>query len=109
MTWNALVGAAGAWIGTFACIPPTWRVARRRSARDYSWWGAVGSIAAMTCTLIYLGSLGNWLAVIAQSVCYVAYLVIVAVKWRTEMRGPGRAGYSVLEASTALDRAGATR
>jgi uncharacterized protein with PQ loop repeat len=84
MTWTALVGAAGAWIGTFACIPPTWRVVRRQSARDYSWWGAAGSMLAMTCTLIYLGSLGNWLAVTAQAACYVAYLVIVVVKWRTE-------------------------
>lgn len=90
MTLAPLVGAAGGWIGTYACIPPTWRVARLRSAREYSWWGAAGSIAAMTCNLYYLGWLGNWLAVVAQAVCYVAYLVIVAVKWRTEIR-PGRA------------------
>jgi hypothetical protein len=86
MTGIPLIGAAGFWLGTFACIPPTTRVWRRRSAADYSWWGAAGSITAMTCTLSYLLALGNWLAAAAQAVCYLAYLVIIAVKWRTETR-----------------------
>ena len=79
--------AAGFWIGTLACLPPTWRVVRRRSAVDYSWIGLAMSLTAMTCVITALIGTGQWLSVAAQVVCYLAALAIAIVKWRTEPRG----------------------
>lgn len=96
MTWNALVGAAASWLGTLACVPPTWRVWLRRSAGDYSWTGFAMSLTCMTLMLVYLASLRNWLALAGQGVCFAAMLVMVGVKWRTEIRRPRPAPVSDL-------------
>jgi uncharacterized protein with PQ loop repeat len=86
MTWTALIGAVAAWLGTAACLPPTWRVFRRRSARDYSWLGLAMSLVCMTLMLTYLAALQNWLALAGQALCFLAACVIAVVKRRTERR-----------------------
>jgi len=84
VTAASFIGAAAFWLGTVACLPPTWRVWRRRSAGDYSWLGLAMSLACMTLMETYLVLLGNWLALGAQAVGYAACLVITVVKWATE-------------------------
>ena len=78
------LGAVAFWLGSIACLPPTWRVIRRRSAIDYSWWGLALSLTAMSCMLPYLWHLHAMLSFIAQSVGYLACVAIALVKATTK-------------------------
>jgi hypothetical protein len=87
MTIDSILLAIGFWSGAIACLPPTVRVVRRWCAVDYSWWGFTSSLIAMSCTLPALAGLHQWLSCAAQLVGYLAMWTMVAVKYRTEVRG----------------------
>lgn len=86
MTLVSLSLAGGFWISTAAALPPTWRVVRRQSAVDYSWWGFALTAVSLVCFMVPSGLSGQWLAFTGQAVGFLATAVRAYVKHRNRKR-----------------------